>query len=78
MKRKKGPDVDAVRAADDLLSSQTFKDSVSEAVQGNTTRANTIIEGSPQFKRWATTLTEGDAARLARVGFIGFVSGEDQ
>lgn len=77
VRRKKGPDVGAVKAADDLLSSQTFKDAVGEAVQGNTAKANKIIEGSPKFKRWATTLTDAEAARLARVGFIGYVSGEE-
>lgn len=70
------PQVSRVSTADELLTSQTFKDAIGEAVQGNTARANQIMENSPRFKKWAKTLTRAEAAQLARVGFIGFVSGQ--
>lgn len=70
------PQVSRVSAADELLTSQTFKDAIGEAVQGNTARANQIMENSPRFKKWAKTLTQAEAAQLARVGFIGYVSGQ--
>ena len=63
---------DNLGRADALLSSQEFKNAVGAAIEGNTTRGNAILENSPRWKAWLTTVPEGTVAEIARVGAIGW------
>jgi hypothetical protein len=64
-------------AADELLASDKFqravRDAVVEAVDEK--KINDIIKSIPAYKRWAKTLAESEAADLAAVGAIGWLSG---
>ena len=64
--------------ADALLGSQEFKDAIRVGLEGNTTAANAIIEGSPRFKAWLTTVPPGTAANIARLGFIAWVTSQEE
>lgn len=64
-------------AADQMLSSPEFTRAIGRAVQGDISTANKIIENSPQFKNWQSKLSKQDAQNLATVGFIGWVTGEE-
>lgn len=68
---------DNLGKADALLASQEFKDAVGAAIEGNTTRANAILENSPRWKAFVTTIPEGTVADIARIGAIGWLSSED-
>ncbi len=64
-------------AANDLLTSQAFKDAVAVSLEGNLAKANQILEGSPQYRQWITTVPEGTANEIARVGIISWLSSEE-
>lgn len=70
------PNASNVRAADQFLGSQTFKDAVSAGLEGDLARANRIAENSPQFKRWIDTVPEETAAEIGRLGFISWLASE--
>ncbi len=72
--RSKDPQV---AKADRLINSQPFRDALNAAIEGDTVRANTIIENSPQFKAWAGTLDQNTAANIANTGFIGWLSAQE-
>ena len=65
-------------AADDLLSSPTFARAVIDASRGNVPGANTAIQNSSKFKKWATTIPPETAQRVASVGFIEWLVSEEQ
>lgn len=70
------PNASNVRAADQFLGSQTFKDAVSAGLEGDLARANRIAESSPQFKRWIDTVPEETAAEIGRLGFMSWLASE--
>lgn len=63
--------------SDQFLTSQPFKDAMQAAIEGNTVRANRIVENSPQFKAWEATLDQNTAANIANIGFIAWLSSEE-
>ena len=72
------PQASRVAAADELLNSQTFQDAIKVTLEQGPAQGNRIIQNSPSFKKWVTTLEEGEAARLARVGFIGWLTSNNE
>lgn len=71
------PKVAQVTAADEFLTSQTFKDAVKVSLDGDLVRANRIVQDSPQFNKWLGTLDQQTAQRIGAIGFIAWLSGED-
>lgn len=67
-----------VAAADSFLTSQTFKDAVQVALDGDVAKANRIAENSPQFRRWIETVPEGTAQNIGTLGFISWLSSEQE
>ena len=47
------------------------------SLEGNLAKANQILEGSPQYRQWITTVPEGTANEIARVGIISWLSSEE-
>lgn len=64
--------------ADQFLTSQPFRNAMQEAIKGNTAKANRIAENSPQFKAWTATLDQNTAANIANIGFIAWLSGDNE
>lgn len=63
-------------AADDLLTSPAFTKAVQTAIDGDIAKANKIVEGSPQYKRWIKIADENSAGEIARLGFITWLTEE--
>lgn len=72
------PTTDRVKAADSFLTSQTFKDAVQVALEGDLATANRIAENSPQFRRWIETVPEATAQNIGTLGFISWLSSEEE
>lgn len=65
----------ATQAADTFLTSKRFKNAVEEAARtGDATKADAILKKSPAFNRWKKFLSKEDAAKLATIGFIPYVT----
>lgn len=63
-----------IQAADELLSSPSFSRAVNEAIKGNTKRSDSIVQNSPEFKKWATTISPEDARAISTIGFVAWLS----
>jgi hypothetical protein len=57
-----------------MISSAAFTRAINKAIQGDLSTANQIIENSSAFKNWSSKIDKQDAARIAKVGFIGWVT----
>lgn len=67
-----------IQKADALFQSPTFTRALSEAIRGNTARADAMIERTPQFKAWLDSISTEDKASIAALGFIGWLSQIDE
>ena len=65
-------------AADQMLASPAFARSMNKAIEGDVSTANQIIENSPHFKSWVKTIDQSDAANIAKLGFIAWVTEEQE
>ncbi|MFV2058918.1 MAG: hypothetical protein ACC707_20860, partial [Thiohalomonadales bacterium] len=60
----------ATKAADDLLTSQSFRKTIDDAVKGK----SSSIEKAPIYKRWLNTLTPKQKTRIASIGFVEWLT----
>ena len=65
-------------AADELLTSPQFSRAMKKAIDGDVAAANQILESSGPFKKWATTIDAQDKANIAKVGFIAWMTEDNQ
>ena len=68
------PRIPVIVAADNMIASPAFTRAITKAIQGDTSTANKIIENSAAFKAWIKTLPTQDASKIARIGFIEWVT----
>jgi len=67
----------ASQAADSFIVSKKFKDAVETAARtGNPKTADKILKTSKEYKKWKGFLNKEQAARLAAVGFIPYITGQ--
>jgi len=64
----------ATKIADNLLTSPAFRQSVEKAAQGKAKQAQKLISSSPVYKKWLGTLSKKDAAKVASIGFIEWLT----
>lgn len=68
----------AVKRADELITSPAFSKAIKEAASGKARNAEKTIKRSQAFKNWVKTLPTAEAAELATVGFIPFITGQTE
>jgi len=64
-------------AVDELLTSPQFSAAMNKAIAGDVAAANKIVEGSSAYNKWIPTLSSQERANLAKVGFIAWLT-EDE
>jgi len=62
------------KIADDLLTSPAFRQTIEKASKGQRDKAQKLISSSPVYKKWLGTLSKKDAARVASIGFIEWLT----
>lgn len=66
----------ATAAADAFLTSPSLKKAISLAADGKVAESSRMIKGSKKFKAWASHLSKRDAAQLATVGLIPWLTNQ--
>jgi len=68
----------ATKAADEFLTSPSLKKALDTAALGNTQKAEKLLRLSPKFKKWLTNVSPDDAAKISTVGFIQWITEEEE
>lgn len=68
----------ATDAAEEFLTSKKFSDAVKTAADGNPVGAQNILNKSPSYRKWLRSMNKEDAAKIATVGFIPWVTGQTE
>ena len=68
----------ATMSADQFLGSPALRQAIDLVARGDVAGANRLVAKSPQFSAWAATLPANEAERIARIGFISWITSADE